>query len=170
MIDMVLFAGLDRVESSADCIFITGVNIRNQIMSVRRATHAGSWYSDSRNELNQQLSRWLSEVNVDHGPARAIISPHAGYQYCGSCAAFAYRQVDPGRVRRVFILGPSHHVRLPGCALSTYEKYATPFYDLVIDQHVYQELKRSGKFEQMSASTDEDEHSIEMQLPMIAKV
>lgn len=35
--------------------------------------------------------------------------------------------------KRVFILGPSHHVRLSGCALSSVAKYHTPFYDLTID-------------------------------------
>lgn len=35
--------------------------------------------------------------------------------------------------KRVFILGPSHNVRLSGCALSTASKYCTPFYDLTID-------------------------------------
>jgi len=33
----------------------------------------------------------------------------------------------------VFILGPSHHVRLGGCALTATEKYRTPLYDLIID-------------------------------------
>ena len=35
---------------------------------------------------------------------------------------------------------------------------------------VYSELYATGLFEEMSVSTDEDEHSIEMQLPYIAKV
>ena len=35
--------------------------------------------------------------------------------------------------RRVFILGPSHHVRLSGCALSELERYETPLYDLLVD-------------------------------------
>ena len=35
---------------------------------------------------------------------------------------------------------------------------------------MYSELYATGLFEEMSASTDEDEHSIEMQLPYIAKV
>ena len=34
---------------------------------------------------------------------------------------------------RVFILGPSHHARLAGCALSGLEKYETPFYHLTVD-------------------------------------
>lgn len=35
--------------------------------------------------------------------------------------------------KRIFILGPSHHVRLRGCALSVAKKYRTPLYDLKID-------------------------------------
>nr|CAG4643369.1 EOG090X09ZA [Ilyocryptus agilis] len=139
-------------------------------MSVRKATHAGSWYSDSAKELSRQLDGWLDAANFSHGPARAIIAPHAGYRYCGSCAGFAYRQINPANVKRVFILGPSHHVRLSGCALSSVAKYRTPFYDLSIDTQVYKELNNTGCFEWMSLETDEDEHSIEMHLPYIAKV
>jgi len=70
----------------------------------------------------------------------------------------------------VFILGPAHHVHLSGCALSPTQTYKTPLYDLPIDSQVYSELYATGLFEEMSLSTDEDEHSIEMQLPYIAKV
>lgn len=139
-------------------------------MAVRRASHAGSWYNESAKELGNQLENWLEAAELIHGPARAIIAPHAGYQYCGACAAFAYRQISPFVVQRIFILGPSHNVRLSGCALSTAVKYKTPFYDLHIDNGVYGELEATGKFERMSMKVDEDEHSIEMQLPYIAKV
>lgn len=69
-------------------------------MSVRKASHAGSWYSDSGNygifslflclknemtlkifvyqlakELGRQLDGWLDAANFSHGPARAIIAP-----------------------------------------------------------------------------------------------
>lgn len=35
---------------------------------------------------------------------------------------------------------------------------------------VYEELNKTSHFEEMSIHTDEDEHSIEMHLPFIAKV
>ncbi|XP_069680720.1 protein MEMO1 [Periplaneta americana] len=139
-------------------------------MAVRRASHSGSWYSDSAKELGKQLETWLNTADLTHGPARAIIAPHAGYQYCGACSGFAYRQISPVVVRRVFILGPSHHVRLGGCALSTATKYRTPLYDLRIDTQVYADLEATGQFEWMNMSVDEDEHSIEMHLPYIAKI
>ncbi|KAG8182105.1 hypothetical protein JTE90_018376 [Oedothorax gibbosus] len=138
---------------------------------VRRATHAGSWYTSSAKDLSSQLENWLNVVgDATHTPARAIIAPHAGYQYCGACSAFAYKQIDPTIVKRVFILGPSHHVRLSGCALSPVRTYRTPLGDLTIDESTYEELFTTGQFEEMSLLTDEDEHSIEMHLPFIAKV
>ena len=35
--------------------------------------------------------------------------------------------------KRVFILGPSHHVSLGGCALTQTKTYSTPLYDLKVD-------------------------------------
>lgn len=139
--------------------------------AVRRATHAGSWYVSSAKDLNNQLENWLNMAGEpNHAPARAVIAPHAGYQYCGACAAYAYKQVDPTFIKRVFILGPSHHVRLSGCALSPVRVYRTPLRDLTIDQLIYDELYSTGQFEEMTLLTDEDEHSIEMHLPYVAKV
>ncbi|XP_066279428.1 protein MEMO1-like isoform X2 [Branchiostoma lanceolatum] len=121
-------------------------------------------------DLNDQLEGWLAAAKPTLSPARAIIAPHAGYAYCGACGAHAYRQVDPRNIKRVFILGPSHHVRLSGCAVTGTHTYNTPLYDLVIDTGITQELLQTGQFEVMDITTDEDEHSIEMHLPYVAKV
>jgi len=141
----------------------------------RCAYHAGSWYTNSGSELNKQLGDWLARArqtpDSDVGaPARAVIAPHAGYLYCGACSAFAYKHIEPSTTKRVFILGPSHHVRLAGCALSSVTRYDTPLYPLTIDLQIYAELHAEGLFEQMSLNTDEKEHSIEMHLPYVAKV
>lgn len=139
--------------------------------TVRSASHAGTWYTNSATELSSQLSGWLDAAPFGSHPARAIIVPHAGYRYSGSCAAYGFKQIDSESTKRLFILGPSHHVDIgPRCALTPATVYKTPLYDLAIDTAVYDELKRSGEFSQLSLEQDEDEHSIEMQLPFIAKV
>ncbi|KAJ3631564.1 hypothetical protein MTP99_012683 [Tenebrio molitor] len=139
-------------------------------MSYRKATHAGSWYTDFVGELSNQLASWLQKADFIHGPARAIITPHAGYRYCGACAAYAYKQVGPAAVKRIFILGPSHHFSLSGCALTTTIKCKTPFYDLIVDTQVNNELHATGHFEWLALDVDEKEHSVEMQFPYIAKI
>ncbi|KAK6028109.1 Memo-like protein [Ostertagia ostertagi] len=136
----------------------------------RAASHAGSWYSSNPKELDRQISRWLDAAGDRVGAARAIVSPHAGYSYCGDTAAHAFKQIVPENVDRVFVLGPSHVVCLNGCALTTCSKYRTPLGDLHIDIEVNDELRATRQFDLMDRSDEEAEHSIEMQMPFIAKV
>ncbi|KAL4441218.1 hypothetical protein ABPG77_011455 [Micractinium sp. CCAP 211/92] len=138
---------------------------------VRTATHAGTWYSSQGSQLQKQLDQWLKEAESIEGQhARAIIAPHAGYRYSGHVAAFAYKQIDPSRVRRVFLLGPSHHFYSKHCLLSPAEEYATPLGSARIDAEVYAELRATGKFREMDAAADEAEHSLELHLPYIVHV
>ncbi|KAE8542355.1 AmmeMemoRadiSam system protein B [Cryptococcus gattii VGV] len=145
------------------------------IISVREATHAGSWYTSSRSGLHNQLSQNLSAVKpistLDYDPpvsnAKAIIAPHAGYSYSGPAAAWAYAAVPTEKIKRVFLLGPSHHAYLPGVALSKFEAYETPLGDIPLDIDTINELRATRIFSDMKSSTDEDEHSLEMHLPYI---
>lgn len=61
-------------------------------------------------------------------------------------------------------------MRLRKCALSVCKKYETPLYDLKIDAGIVAELDATKEFLWMDMKTDEDEHSIEMHLPYIAKI
>ncbi|KAF5403514.1 hypothetical protein PHET_02626 [Paragonimus heterotremus] len=142
-----------------------------QWMIVRACSHAGLWYSDNASVLSSQLASWLDNVNEDFKPARAIIVPHAGYRHSGSCAAYAYKQMDPQTTRRIFILGPSHHANIGSkCALSPANVCRTPLADLKIDEAIYKELQKTGEFVTFTKAQDEAEHSIEMQLPYIAQI
>ncbi|KAF8516210.1 UPF0103-domain-containing protein [Hysterangium stoloniferum] len=148
------------------------------MFSVRRATHAGTWYNANQNRLNNDLTGWLAAVeplsSEEYQPpikgCKAIIAPHAGYAYSGSTAAWGYKSIDPVGIKRVFVLGPSHHVYMDGCALPTMAEYATPIGNLPLDLDTIAELRATGQFQDMNSSTDEDEHSIEMHLPYIRKV
>lgn len=40
------------------------------------------------------------------------LSDHLAFSYSGPTAAHAYVHLDAGRFKRIFILGPSHHVHL----------------------------------------------------------
>ncbi|PWN52338.1 UPF0103-domain-containing protein [Violaceomyces palustris] len=161
---------------------------------IRQASHAGSWYTDNGTKLDRSLSSWLERVDpskfplpdsVTHHEAnssksrqvslpirgcKGVIGPHAGYSYSGAAAAWAYKCIDTTGIKRVFILGPSHHVYLDGCALSKCDEYETPLGNLKLDKQTITELASTKEFSTMSLQTDEDEHSIEMHLPYIFKV
>ncbi|CAI0415213.1 unnamed protein product [Linum tenue] len=102
---------------------------------IRRASHAGSWYTDNPRKLEEELDGWLSAAGLPKSSdVRGVIAPHAGYSYSGRAAAYAFGNIDPTNISRVFLLGPSHHYYTPKCALSTATVYKTPIGDLPIDQ------------------------------------
>jgi AmmeMemoRadiSam system protein B len=148
----------------------------------RGASHAGSWYSASGAALDAQLGGWLGAAETDSvagmnagGAAprvAAVIAPHAGYSYSGPCAAFAYAAVQPRAVERVFVLGPSHHFFLDTCALPSAARLETPLGALEVDLATVAELraKAPAMFAAMTREQDEEEHSIELHLPYVARV
>ncbi|KAK3319737.1 memo-like protein-domain-containing protein [Cercophora scortea] len=145
-------------------------------MRTRQASHAGSWYSGLPTRLSSELDKWLALVPDTLGDsklpiagARVIIAPHAGYSYSGPCAAWAYKALDLRAAKRVFVLGPSHTYYLQGCALTSFDKYRTPFGDLVVDSEVTTELEETGGFQEIPSYRDVEEHSLEMHLPYLWK-
>uniref|UniRef100_A0A7N1A2H0 Uncharacterized protein n=1 Tax=Kalanchoe fedtschenkoi TaxID=63787 RepID=A0A7N1A2H0_KALFE len=108
---------------------------------VRRASHAGSWYTDNPHKLSKELEGWLSSSGLPKSPeVRGVIAPHAGYSYSGRAAAYAFGNIDPTNIARVFLLGPSHHYHTSNCALSTASVYETPIGDLPVDVEDAEEL------------------------------
>jgi len=135
----------------------------------RRASHAGSWYSGDPRELENQLKNWISKAKFEK-KAKAVIVPHAGYAYSAPTAAWSFLQLDAQTTKKIFVIGPSHHVYLPNCALPVVKECETPLGNLRIDKDIVTELHATGLFCTMDAPTDEEEHSIEMQLPFIAHI
>ncbi|KAJ7361687.1 MEMO1 family [Mycena albidolilacea] len=140
---------------------------------MRMAAHAGDWYTNNTGiQLDADLTKWLDQVE---GPnpvqgCKAIIAPHAGYAYSGPAAAWAYKSIDTTGIKRVFVLGPSHHIYINGCALSASDVYHNINGDLPLDLETIQELRATGKFEEIALADEEAEHSLEMHLPYIRKI
>ncbi|KAK0610413.1 MEMO1 family [Bombardia bombarda] len=149
-------------------------------MRTRPASHAGytgSWYHANPAALADQLDDFLKRVpdNLDGiglpvPGARVIIAPHAGYDWSGPCAAWAYKAFDLSAAKRVFVLGPNHKIRrLESCLVSTFASYATPFGNLVVDHVTTNELKQTGSFADFPTWAEIAEHSLEMHMPYLWK-
>lgn len=149
-------------------------------MSIRPATHAGTWYPNSSIKLGSQLEGYFKHAHEvgSYGKAikgaRILIGPHAGFTYSGARLAETFTAWDTSKVKRVFILGPSHHVYFKSSALvSRYEYYETPFGKLPVDVEVTKKMtdiegtKGNRVFKYMSEDVDDDEHSFEMHAPFI---
>ena len=147
---------------------------------IRRANYAGSWYEAQESALDEVLTKYLSDASSDStdeehtGRVRGLVAPHAGYAYSGPTAAYAYRALvhvlqTQQDVSTILVLHPSHYVYLDGCAVSGASIIETPLGNISVDQELQKEILKSPKFTTMTKSTDEQEHSGELQYPYIAK-
>ena len=147
----------------------------NAETSLRTARYAGSWYESDPKVLEQQLTAFLKKaepiIQKSEGclSVRAIVVPHAGYLFSGEVAAHAYRAAKNKKVKRIFLLGPSHYVGFHGVALPNVSFFETPLGSLAVDQEVIEALKKNSLFVEQSEA-HRLEHSLEMQLPFIKKV
>lgn len=138
----------------------------------RTASHAGTWYDSDHRSLRRSLADWIAAVPGPARPVRAVIAPHAGFRYSGPVAAHCYRHLyeTGSNIKRIFILGPSHHHPTSMCLLPELDQYETPFGPLRTCTETIAELYSTGLFDLMPAHIDESEHSIEMHLPFIAHI
>ena len=140
-------------------------------MKARRAAVAGMFYPADTAVLERTVSDLLAAVPASSDGAKAIIAPHAGYQYSGLTAAYAYRLLEGRRkmIRRVVLLGPAHRVYLQGMALPSADTFTTPLGDVPVDADaVEQALGLPGT--QVSDEAHADEHSLEVHLPFLQTV
>ncbi|TNV76581.1 hypothetical protein FGO68_gene3987 [Halteria grandinella] len=145
----------------------------SSLYELRRASHAGSWYTANPAELDKELTSYLSSASQfplpEGAKLKGLIGPHAGFSYSGPTAAWAYINIPPSHYKRVFLLGPSHHAYLSTCALTKSQYYQTPLGNIEIDREVTEQLHAGGGFQYMSQKVDEQEHSLEMHAPFIRK-
>lgn len=140
---------------------------------VRKATYAGSWYSSEKESLRKELQKNLSEVekfNLEKGSKlKGVIVPHAGYRFSGPTAAWSYENINKNKtnIKRVFILGPSHHNPFEGAGLTKADFLETPFGNLKVNREITNDLVKEKHFHELALNIDEREHSLELQFPYL---
>jgi MEMO1 family protein len=157
----------------------------DSINTTRQPRFAGTWYNADATKLNEQLAGYLAHAKKEmelhpieaafakNAPVGhnilAVAVPHAGYMFSGQTAAFAYEKLKGRSIKRVFLLGPSHYQAFRGVALPAQSTFATPLGNLRVDETMIKALAHFPYFRENRAVHDQ-EHSLEMQLPLIRKV
>ena len=132
----------------------------------RNASHAGSWYSGTRNNLLDDMEKDLIMADQFEIASRVVIAPHAGYSHCSTTQAHSFKNLQDSN--RVVILGPSHFFPLKDVALPHFRYLETPINGLQVDTNSIQELHHRGFNLKLDEKQDLKEHSIEMELPWLA--
>ncbi|MEA2011800.1 MAG: AmmeMemoRadiSam system protein B [Verrucomicrobiota bacterium] len=138
--------------------------------NVRTMTVAGQFYPDSREVLEDLFLGYFEKDKILESDffSRAIIVPHAGYQFSASTAGKAYNCVKKNDYKRVVILAPSHRVSFGGLAVGDFETLETPFGGLDVDIDILNLLlDRYSNFFAVRSETLLYEHALEVHLPFI---
>lgn len=139
---------------------------------VRPATQANRFYTGNPKELRQEVDGFLArhKGSAAYHDVAALIVPHAGYYFSGNVAASAYMALDPKKTyKRIFLLGPSHHVWLDGASVNTeVDYYATPLGHVKVDREMALKLTEDSVFT-YKATAHAQEHCLEVQLPFLQR-
>lgn len=135
---------------------------------------AGLFYPENANELRHAVNGYIAEASLRAAVAdrpKALIVPHAGYQYSGSVAGFAYRRVRDwsADIHHVVMIGPSHRVAIRGLAVPSVGTFMTPLGSVPIDATGRSRLLELGLVG-ISDAAHAVEHSLEVQLPFLQVV
>lgn len=142
--------------------------------AVREAVVDGLFYPAAPDALRARVAAYLADAGADDArvPPKLLITPHAGYEYCGAVAAHAYALLGRRRaptIRRVVLLGPAHRVHFRGLAAPEVCAFETPLGEVALD---LASLAGLADLPQVIRSdrAHEREHSLEVQLPFLQTV
>lgn len=136
---------------------------------VRRAVFAGPWYPADPDELRDMVEQFLNHAKKDPagGKVTGLIAPHAGYEYSGQVAGYAYKQVKGGDYRAVIVIAPSHRHAFSGVSVYDLGGYETPLGTIPLDMDLVRDLKAADPDIRYVPEAHAQEHSLEIQLPFI---
>jgi len=160
-----------------------------QFDKVRGMAVAGLFYPRQESDLKQEVDRLLAEAKGEPIKGlRALVCPHAGYEFSGPIAAIGYKQLVGREFSTVILLGPSHYAIFNGAFVSTVDAYQTPLGMVPLSPKAAEmakikplsanprcEVERPGWWRQspkdpppLGEDTPETwEHSLEVQLPFL---
>lgn len=146
--------------------------------SVRRPAVAGTFYRGDprslRAEVEDCFTRHLGPGAVPtvdpDGPhlVRALLCPHAGFQYSGPAAAWAYAELArDGPPDVIVMLGPNHTGMGEAVAITGADAWSTPLGEVPIEAGLRRTLLAEFPLAREDDAAHRFEHSLEVQLPFI---
>ncbi len=144
------------------------------VSAFRHPAVAGTFYPAEPDRLERIIAQFLSEAGNDApSPAlpKAIIGPHAGYEYSGAVAARAYARLASarGKISRVVLLGPSHYVAFRGLAVDTAEAWILPGGTVPLDTEAIDHLRALPMVGELDVAYQR-EHALEVHVPFLQHV
>lgn len=139
---------------------------------IRPPAVAGMFYAANETVLREDVDGFLANVEPEKGVERvlAVLAPHAGYTYSGQVAAYSFKQLKGRDIKRVILVGPSHHVAFSGISIHPEGAYETPLGLVPIDEDLAKEWMKKSEDVRFYPPAHTKEHALEVELPFLQRV
>lgn len=137
--------------------------------SVRKTHVAGQFYMADSTVLRKYLEKEFNQIilapNIER--VRALIVPHAGYEYSGQTAAYGFATLrEKNEYKNVFIICSSHVAAFDGASVFQGSAFATPLGNIPVNKQIVDSIVSDNLFSFPSEYHNED-HCIEVELPFL---
>ncbi len=142
-------------------------------LKVRASAVAGPFYPADPEELADRVQGYLDAAALKPIEADIIglMVPHAGYEFSGPVAGYAYATIAARSYDTVILIGPSHRGQPPvGAALSGQDAWQTPLGQVPVDTELTRQLDNANDGFFVDDFAHAPEHSLEVQLPFLQTV
>jgi len=143
-------------------------------IDLRPSPIAGQWYPGDKKHLADQVDQYLDAAKMPHidGDIVAVMAPHAGHDYSGSVAGYAFAALRGLNPDLVVVISPMHHPYYEPLLTSAHQAYNTPLGPVLVHQDALQALdellsKQLGF--SLTPIANDMEHSLEIELPFLQR-
>jgi len=145
------------------------------MIDIRPSPIAGQWYEGDPKTLAETIDQYLddAEIPVLDGDVLGVIAPHAGHQYSGAVAGYAFAALRGLHPDLVVVAGPMHRPFAEPLLTTTHDAYSTPLGNIPVDKKTLNDLNMILKSELgygLTPVRQDPEHSLEIELPFLQRL
>ena len=144
---------------------------------IREPVVAGQFYPGRKDDLENMIKSCFEH---EYGPGSqsiessekifGIVCPHAGYVYSGPTACHSYKSILSQNPELAIIIGPNHFGVGKNAATMIDTKWKTPLGMVEVDSESAKEVAEKSKFIEIDDYSHSQDHSLEVQIPMLQSV
>jgi hypothetical protein len=143
-------------------------------VDLRPSPIAGTWYEGEKKALSRAVDGYMDAAHVPalNGEVLGVIAPHAGHQYSGPVAGYAFAAVRGFAPDLVAVLSPFHQYHHEPLLIAAHSGYVTPLGNVLIDGGAVEALEEHLAEAGGPAITrlpNDPEHSLEIELPFLQR-
>ena len=139
---------------------------------IRPPAVAGQFYPAAAEEITEQINGYLKQASTPPvaGEIKAIIVPHAGYDFSGQVAAYAFKLLEGVKINTAVLIGNSHTAYFDGAAIDSSDVWQTPLGQVAVDKELADKLIKSDSAIKYYASVHGQDHVLEVEIPFLQVV